>query len=539
VSGWVFRSPKEIGIVRLTNDFFAALAFVAITVAGVASGCGSSNNNGGGLGPGPSDTYSGSSGGNGGSSGTSSGFSGSSGSTGMFSDPSSGVDASLPACGAGGTGWKGCVAKCSGSPTTISGQVFDPAGKNPLYNAIVFVPNIVQNLPTITPGTNKCDTCDASIGDYVVATLTDADGKFSLKGVPTGDNVPVTVQMGKWRRTVTVTTTTCQTTNVPAGTVRLPRNKSEGDMPQMALLTGGCDDMGCFLTGIGIDPSEFTGPQGGGRVDVYQGQSLLNGSVGPALSNGTPGNCTTSSCPLWQSKQSFEYYDIALLSCECAEHAETKPTSAITALDGWLNEGGKVFASHYHYYWFYGNPDPSFVSVANWNAGSTLATGAGTYDVNNLSTFPKGVIFGEWLGNVGGLASTGTPDTITAQFVATSVWNVNPATTQQWIWDPNGKSDAGANATKYLSFDTPIGGVAPSGDAAAESTGKQYCGKAVFTDLHTGGFLTAQYTPIPAKCPTNATLSTQQKALEFLFFDLSACVTDDSQPPPPIPLPPQ
>jgi hypothetical protein len=34
---------------------------------------------------------------------------------------------------------------------------------------------------------------------------------------------------------------------------------------------------------------------------------------------------------------------------------------------------------------------------------------------------------------------------------------------------------------------------------------------------------------VPADCKA-ADLTSQQKALEFLFFDLSACVTDDTQP---------
>jgi hypothetical protein len=61
--------------------------------------------------------------------------------------------------------------------------------------------------------------------------------------------------------------------------------------------------------------------------------------------------------------------------------------------------------------------------------------------------------------------------------------------------------------------------------------GTQYCGKAVYTDLHTGGSLIAMAGKIPSGCTAGA-LSAQQEALEFLFFDLAACVTDDKAPPP-------
>lgn len=41
---------------------------------------------------------------------------------------------------------------------------------------------------------------------------------------------------------------------------------------------------------------------------------------------------------------------------------------------------------------------------------------------------------------------------------------------------------------------------------------------------------------IPGVC-AGPPLSAQLKALEFLFFDLSACVSNDSLPPPPLPQP--
>ena len=92
----------------------------------------------------------------------------------------------------------------SSSPTSLTGKVYDPAGLNPLYDVIVFIPNDPSTLPAIQPGTHTCNTCDVSIGNYVAATTTDATGSFTLNGVPTGSDVPVTVQIGKWRRTVTL-----------------------------------------------------------------------------------------------------------------------------------------------------------------------------------------------------------------------------------------------------------------------------------------------------------------------------------------------
>jgi hypothetical protein len=439
-----------------------------------------------------------------------------------------GDDASgVPTC-SGSVGWSCAVNSSCSKPATLSGKVFDPAGANPLYDVVVFIPNLVSQLPSIDPGTHSCNTCDVSIGDYVVATTTDATGAFTLSGVPTGKQVPITVQIGKWRRTTYVDIDNdCASNAVADGVLHLPGKQADGDMPQMAVLTGGCDDLGCFLTGLGIDPSEFTAPKGGGRVDLYQG---IGGAV---LSSGGAGDCTKGSCPLWADKSSLEYYDMALFSCECGENNQTKPSSGMAALAAWLDEGGKVFASHYQYTWFKNNPTTVFNGVASWLPGAAASPSTANEDVDD--SFPKGKTFATWLGGVGALKST-PPPTIDLSVVATSVSTVNttaPQATRRWIYDANNGDDV-----KYLSFGTPIGGLQPA-DAAIESTGgPQYCGKAVFTDLHTSASLLSTVSSTPSGCGSNAgKLSAQQKALEFLFFDLSACVSNDSMAPPPLPPP--
>ena len=133
--------------------------------------------------------------------------------------------------------------------------MYDPAGKNPIPHAFVFVPaDPAGKIPAITPGAHTCDTCNVPIGSYVAATMSDATGSFSLHGVPTGTQVPLVVQIGKWRREVFVSTTSCQNTVLPASDTRLPSSQAQGDMPAMALLTGGLDDLGCLLFRWGLRP---------------------------------------------------------------------------------------------------------------------------------------------------------------------------------------------------------------------------------------------------------------------------------------------
>jgi hypothetical protein len=432
-----------------------------------------------------------------------------------------GPDSSSPSCPPGAPLSCSVDPNCpSGMPTTVTGTVYDPAGRNPVANAVVFVPDHPNALPAIVQGSPSCSPCP-SISDYVAATVTSSTGKFTLQGVPTGENLPLVIQAGKWRRVVSVPTVpSCAVTTLPAGAARLPRNRQEGDLPQLALLTGGCDHLGCFLRGVGVDPTEFTGPQGGGRVHVYQGvggAGLSNGaSAGPA------GDCTTDACPLWSSKQSLEAYDTILLGCECDAHDETKPDASVLAMHDWLGEGGMVLAAHSQATWFRNGP-ADFQAAVSWTNGpSSGATGPFVFD----RTFERGQNFGFWLSNVGA-ANASSVISLDPADVSTSVTDVAP-TTLPWISDSSTVSDGGSpfSNAKLLSFPTPVGGL----DAGTESV--TYCGQASFTDIHAGGGHVQDADaggsslpgPLPAACD-GSPLTAEEKALEYFLFESSSCFT--------------
>jgi hypothetical protein len=430
-------------------------------------------------------------------------------------------DTGVPAC-TPDSGWQCAVDTSCASPTRLTGKVFDPAGSTPLANVIVFVPNVVAQLPPITPGS---PICGLSIGDYVTATQTDATGSFTLSGVPVGSAVPVTVQTGKWRRTVEVAIPkACATTQVPDGTLHLPGRRADGDMPQMALLTGGADNLACFLAGIGVDPSEFTAPGDGGRVSVYRGVG------GADLSNGTPGDCTGAVCPLWSTTTSLDAFDVMLLGCEGGENLQTKPASAIQSMHDWLTSGGKLFGVHSQDTWFARGP-ADFQAVASWVDGPE-AGAAGPFQID--ATSARGHTFMQWASAVGILDSDGGLPLL-AQDVATSVSGVNGRNVVGWIHDIStaGLVDGSAFAgnVKALSIAIPSGMV----DGGAEEA-PELCGRAVLSDIHPGG--TAPRSPIPSTCAGLA-LTPEEKALEFLFFDdfIPAIPGCEGCPPPPPPLP--
>jgi hypothetical protein len=440
----------------------------------------------------------------------------------------------------GGCQGLGCMVNLScpnGGHTTISGKVYDPRGQagggNPLYNILVYVPTDANlaDLPAIPRGTDSCSACDASVAGVVAASLTDATGSFTLKDVPTGSNIPLVMQIGKWRRAITLPSTAdCMDTPAPQGDTRLPQSMMDGagaNIPQMAVLTGGCDMLACFIRRIGLSDTEFGAPGSAARLHVYKGAGGGGGggdSTGANLSAGGAGDCTGATCPLWSTKTALEQYDIDLLSCECGEHNETKTTAQKQNMHDWLDEGGKVFATHFHYTWFKNSPAADFQGIATWGNGNTDAP----YTID--TTIPKAAEFVAWLNAVGVTTPNNTID-LTANDVKTGILKANPAEALRWIYTGGTEGDI------YTTFDTPIGGNPPAADAGADA-GVTYCGRSVYSDIHVSDSQTTTLLSmgVPTGCDMSM-LTDQEKALEFLFFDLSSCVTNDNVPPPPPPAP--
>lgn len=430
----------------------------------------------------------------------------------MPEGPCMGLECAVPSCTPGIT-------------TTISGKVFAPNGTLPLYNVLVYVPNTpITPVMPFTDGA-ACARCDASVLNPVTSAITDETGSFKLANAPAGQNIPLVIQVGKWRRQLTIPAVMpcVDTPLTDPQMTRLPKNKAEGDLPKIAITVGGADQMECLPLRLGIDAAEFTTSAGAGRIHMFVGHSDLGGGQEPVRAfdaTHNAGAMLPSADMLWATQAELMKYDITILSCEGDSFANQKPMQARQALYDYASAGGRVFASHWHNVWFAEGPQP-VPTTGTWSDRQNPTQGAGAIPGTINQTFPKGAALAQWLVNVGASTMVGQ---MPLTFPRDNIQAVNPQLAREWITVDNPR-EGNTKAVQYMSFNTPIG--------ALEA---EICGRAVYTNLHVAAVdnnTVANGMGFPTSCEMRE-LSAQEKAVAFMLFDLSACVqNEDLKPKPP------
>src|SRR5580658_37570 len=359
----------------------------------------------------------------------------------------------------------GATRACASGTTNITGTVYDPAAKEPLYNVVVYVPSSTPQ--PITLGAS-CDSCSALYtGNPIATALTDADGRFILRGVPDGANIPLVLQVGKWRRQLTLpNVVACQDNPQPDRSLSLPRNHFEGDIPNIAVSTGGADTLECLFLRIGLDPSEYGGgPDGAGRIHVFQGAGRAGGGggMGGGMAGGGDTHAAANTVPpgprsyeaLWDSDADIFRYDMVFLSCEGAVTMNMNQQ----VLFDYAAAGGRVYAGHYHYAWLVSGPFGQ-ANLATWTTVGmeTYLPGSAPINATVVTTDPDGQPFAQggalahWLAGSGALTGGELP-ILDARHNA----YVGPPNTASQAWivaDPNANPPG---ATQYFSFNTPLG----------------------------------------------------------------------------------
>jgi hypothetical protein len=394
-------------------------------------------------------------------------------------------------------------AKDGKPPTTLTGTVFAPNGTLPLYGVNVYVPRDTPPLPPFTEGA-QCSRCtDELAGGPIARTQTGEDGKFRIENVPAGDNIPLVITTGKWRRQITIPRVdACNEASLADTDTRLPKNKTEGDIPKIALTTGNADALECLIRKMGIEDSEITTNAGTGRIHFYFGNGVSSITGAGPLPNATT---------LWSDEAKLKQYDIVFFSCEGGQRSGTKPQAAMDAVKNYADAGGRVFLSHWHNIWVEGATTPAgpqrpavWPSIATFNNSNT--TFGNENDIIDETANPKGNAFATWMINVMGSPSRGQIP-IAAATGKNTVASLDPAKAERWVYWQRGTTQFPQN----FQFTTPN-----------EQPLEARCGKVVFSDMHVSGAPMPDKA-YPAACPLTP-LTPQEKALAFMFFDIASCV---------------
>jgi hypothetical protein len=384
----------------------------------------------------------------------------------------------------------GCmVANCASRslpPTSLSGTVFAPDGALPMYNAVVYVPGAPLDPLLDGPANPACVS-----GAPVALTRTDVSGRFKLDNVPTVRNLPVVIQLGKWRREITVSTVNdCADLALPASETRLPRTTAEGHLPRIAVTTGFAECLECLVRKVGVADSEFSSGTGTGRVQLYTEPDAFTLQVGGA---------SIEAASALQTR--MMQYDILLFSCDGTESIK-QPAVQQILLD-YVNAGGWAWLSHLQARWVAPltppPPPPPFPRFAQFDFLNTVQPPASVMARIDTAT-PKGRLFADWMNRVGAASSDGV---MTVSFSRNTCFSVDPALAQRQIFlDP--PLSSGFSGVQLFSW----------------SAGNR--GKVVFSDMHLEMPNTAA-TTFPGECPAEA-FTPQAKMIAFQLFDQPTCV---------------
>jgi hypothetical protein len=442
---------------------------------------------------------------------------------------------------------------CGGTnTTTLSGTVvagtlpqYIPSGfgPDPIPNVLVYVPNATP--AAFTTGV-QCQPCGADVsGDPLIEATTDANGNFTLTNVPvpSSGTIPLVIQLGRWRRIFGlgngnnpgIGVTACQANN--AGSIRMPRNSGEGDIPLTAISTGEIDPMECVLLKMGVDHTEFRNPGAGGRIEMYQG----NGAI---VNGGTPGEMSLVPS-MTGGTGTLDQYDQVLFPCWADDPLQqysqnVKTQKQLDNVVNYANGGGRIFATHLSYSWLenIGGASTPWNATATWAGdpipGTDIEYNTGSAVIEPPPGLPPGDVttFYNWMN---GLAWNGAMSGVFPivqernNFTATSVGTTLWMSTENAA--PTISCSGGADCASYGTYPTsfPLVYVFPTPFQATTSPTVTQCGKVIYSDFHVSviaGNPADQsdngYT-FPDEC-TGAPMTAQEKALEYLIWDLASCV---------------
>lgn len=440
-------------------------------------------------------------------------------------------------CGDGGAPPSQCVNFCvdqnkndtcaPGSKTKLRGTVFAPNGTLPLPDALVYIPNGSKTAPYgLAPfsagvgGAGTCEQCTL-VTDSLADTRSAADGSFVLDDVPPETEFPLVIQLGKWRRVVTISPLArCSDTTLTAEQTRLPKRQGEAgvnlnNIPRTAISTGYVDALECVFRKLGIEDDQFTNPGPSGRIHLYLDRNTHGGG-----NDGRQGQRIDSDTPdlnvLVDDQATLDGYDAVVFGCRGDDH--TRTVERRDRVRAYTGKGGRVFATHFNYSWLAPN-DRDWSQTINFTGNGSYN---GTPSGRVITTFPRGQLFANWLASPGvdGLDHNNPPRISISEARNNAAIPV-AAGAQEWI---RRYDNGNQNQVFHYTFNTPWG-------AAPENQ----CGRVLFSSFHVSiGSVPASGSGrnFPNHCNSND-LTRQEKVLAFMLFDLTSCIEPTAPPPPP------
>jgi hypothetical protein len=465
------------------------------------------------------------------------------------------------------------------TPTRLSGRVITPGRADDDAGNQVGVPNAlvyilqanVDTLPEIPVGIpsggTSCDRCEdqqGQLGDVLFGAITDATGAFTIeKYVPVGQEFTLVVKAGKFRRGVRITVPEAQActdvvlpATLPDNPARLPRNTTDGlfvHIPKIAVSTGQIDAMECVFSKMGLANGEFGDPGADGnavpRVHLYRGGDEEM-PAGAAMGPDTP-----HSLALYSTLDRLQQYDMIVADCEgpSADQpgANSEAARYATNVREYVNRGGRMFASHLSFSWLQDNGDQPYAEgmpletgladAADWaNNPPNPTTGTGVVSIDSANASPRIDNFSQWLVKEQVVTETEMSFNISeprnqvielGEHSEEFIHCGEPA--EQPVPEEDagpgggfgGQGDAVCDSIQQFSFNTPYG--APE-DAS--------CGRVAYSSFHVAAVEggdgmdgTFQDVIFPAHCA--GSLTSQEKVLLYMLFDLGACVGDPPPPP--------
>jgi hypothetical protein len=459
-------------------------------------------------------------------------------------------------------------ASCTYCETRVKGTVMDPGGNVGLRDMTVYElagtasapPALPDNVGGITPP--PCDTCDTLLPTslYSVADNTSKKGQFVLDDVTPGPNQTIVVQSGRWRHSFTGNIPACHTTDFddPAdvpdttalwmpskhGTTSFGSYTERGDIPKIGFVVGALEQLECWMLKLGIDPSEMTPYTGSGdtqRIQMFQETQSGNGT--PLDYAGSPGFLDPEN-HLWGGMHpALNDYSAILLSCN-GSYIDNEPTATLSA---YADSGGRIFMDHYWGETFIANSSEWGGSgVYTWNDESHFngtAASPATGKIETATTAQQHMY--DWLNQWAGGVSSSQPrnNAVTAGSASTN-----------WIRGESHNNFSGSHSdgdyALSFSFETPVGSsttcgrVLFNGMHASATRKKEQChlgcffGFPPYCGLGPPGCTNDDPLVFPDDCDLGPGLTSEEKALEYQLFQVTACALGGAPPPAPPPPPP-